>query len=72
MTDRATMTARRMIVIFSFALLLGGCSEIIPKIELRDDYMGKRLLQPGKVTGEIERDAYGNAVLPKQPVAPKS
>lgn len=54
------------------ALALGGCNEIIPKFELRDDYMGKRFIQPGKVTGEVERDAYGNPVLPKQPDAPRS
>ena len=57
--------------LFSAALLLGGCAEIIPKFELRDDYMGKRFLQPSRLPGEIERDAYGNPVLPKQPAAPR-
>jgi hypothetical protein len=60
-----------MLGLFSVALLLSGCAEFIPKIELRDDYMGKRLLQPSRIPGEIERDAYGNPVLPKQPAAPR-
>jgi hypothetical protein len=47
--------------------LLAGCSEIVPRFELRDDYMGKRFLQPGRVPGEIERDAYGNPILPRKP-----
>ena len=41
--------------LLAVAVALGGCNEIIPKFELRDDYMGKRFLQPGKVTGEVER-----------------
>lgn len=69
MMDRTTMATGRTIVMVSLALVLGGCAEIIPKFELRDDYMGKRLLQPSRVPGEIERDAYGNPVLPKQPAA---
>lgn len=52
-------------------VLLGGCNEIIPKFELRDDYMGKRFLQPGKISGEVERDSLGNAILPKQPDGPR-
>lgn len=47
--------------------LLAGCNELIPKFELRDDYMGKRWLQPGRVPGEIERDANGNPILPPRP-----
>lgn len=58
--------------LLAVAVALGGCNEIIPKFELRDDYMGKRFLQPGKVTGEVERDAVGNPILPKPPDAPRS
>lgn len=45
--------------------MLSGCSEIIPRFELRDDYMGKRFLQPSRVVGEVERDELGNPILPK-------
>ena len=49
-----------------FGPTLSGCSEIIPRFELRDDYMGKRFLQPNRVVGEVERDELGNPILPKK------
>jgi hypothetical protein len=50
-------------------LAVGGCAEIIPRFELRDDYMFKRFLQPDRVVGEIRRDEFGNPIL-KQSMSP--
>ena len=49
-------------LLFGFLLTFGGlagCSESI----LRDDYMGKSLLQPVDVSGAVERDDEGNPIL---------
>lgn len=43
-----------------------GCAEIIPDMGLRDDYMGKALLQPDKVPRAVVRDETGNADLRKK------
>ena len=40
-----------------------GCAEIIPDVGLRDDYMGKSFLQPGKSPRPVARDESGNAEL---------
>lgn len=57
----------RFLLAFGLMLAVGGCAEIIPRFELRDDYMFKRFLQPDRVVGEIRRDEFGNPIL-KQPV----
>ena len=43
-----------------------GCAEIIPDMGLRDDYMGKALLQPDKVPRPVVRDETGDADLKKR------
>jgi hypothetical protein len=54
---------RRLLMAFGLILVAGGCSEIIPRFELRDDYMFKRFFQPDRVVGEIRRDEFGNPIL---------
>lgn len=54
-----------IVMVLGAPLLLGACAEIIPKFELRDDYMFKRFLQPNRVVGEIRRDEQGNPILPE-------
>jgi hypothetical protein len=59
-------------LVVGIPLVTSSCAEIIPRFELRDNYMFKRFLQPNRVVGEIMRDELGNPVLPKsqqQPVA---
>ena len=51
-------------------LITGACAEIIPKIELRDDYVFKRFLQPTRVVSEVKRDELGNPILPKSQQQP--
>ena len=49
-------------LLFGILLIFGGlagCSESI----LRDDYMGKSLLQPDNVPGAVRRDEKGNPIL---------
>jgi hypothetical protein len=53
-------------IILGGPLILGACAEIIPKFELRDDYMFKRFLQPDRVVGEVRRDEQGNPILPEK------
>ena len=43
-----------------------GCSELIPDMGLRDDYMGKAFLQPDKVPRPVVRDETGDADLKKR------
>lgn len=40
-----------------------GCSQMLPGIPLRDDYMGKSFLQPGKVPRPVARDETGDPDL---------
>lgn len=54
-----------IVILLGAPLLLGACAEIIPKFELRDDYMFKRFLQPNRVVGEVRRDEQGNPILPE-------
>lgn len=70
MANSTTAKSLPIVVVSASMLLLAGCNEIIPRFELRDDYMGKRFIQPSRVPGEVERDAYGNPVLPKDKKAP--
>jgi hypothetical protein len=51
-------------LVVGIPLVTSSCAEIIPKFELRDDYMFKRFLQPNLVVGQIRRDELGNPVLP--------
>ncbi|NQV81298.1 MAG: hypothetical protein HQ495_12150 [Alphaproteobacteria bacterium] len=65
---RRTLTANRSslrLIALTTCLLLstGGCSEIIPRFELRDDYMFKRFFQPNRVVSEIRHDENGNPIL---------
>lgn len=54
-----------MALVIVMPLVAGACAEIIPKFELRDDYIFKRFLQPSRVVGEVKRDELGNPILPK-------
>ena len=40
-----------------------GCSQFLPDVGLRDDYMGKSFLQPGKVPRPVARDETGDPDL---------
>lgn len=40
-----------------------GCSQFIPDIGLRDDYMGKSFVQPDKAPKPVPRDERGEADL---------
>jgi hypothetical protein len=65
--ERLRIPLRRWVttLVVGIPLVTSSCAEIIPKFELRDDYMFKRFLQPDRVIGEIKRDDFGNPVLPK-------
>ncbi|MSO65815.1 MAG: hypothetical protein EXQ85_08485 [Alphaproteobacteria bacterium] len=46
------------------AIALAGCAELIPKFELRDDYMFKRYVQPSRISEPPRHDEQGNPILP--------
>jgi hypothetical protein len=54
---------RRFALVLCSASLLLGCAALIPTI--RDDYMGKSLLQPHKVPQRVEFDERGNPITEK-------
>lgn len=54
----------RPIALMCLASLLVSCAALVPR--LRDDYMGKSILQPNKVPKAIEYDEKGNAVVEDQ------
>ena len=54
---------RRLALVVCAAILLLGCAALIPTI--RDDYMGKSLLQPHKVPQSVEYDESGNPITEK-------
>ncbi|MDC0655211.1 hypothetical protein OAP48_00735 [bacterium] len=54
-----------VLLVIMAPLVTGACAEIIPKLELRDDYMFKRFLQPSRAVSEVKRDEFGDPVLPK-------
>lgn len=43
-----------------------GCSQILPDIGLRDDYMGKSFVQPDKVAKPVARDETGDPDLERR------
>ena len=58
------MTARLPVLLLIPVFFLGACS--LPR--LRDDYMGKSLLQKEKtIRPPVRRDAWGNPILPPSP-----
>lgn len=42
---------------------VAGCSQMLPDIGLRDDYMGKSFAQPSKVPKPVARDETGEPDL---------
>tara|TARA_B100002052_G_scaffold271400_1_gene272280 strand:+ start:812 stop:988 length:177 start_codon:yes stop_codon:yes gene_type:complete len=55
---------KKYILLLSFFSIISlGCDQIIPKIELRDNYQGKRLLEPDSFDNHIYRDNLGNPIL---------
>ncbi len=54
---------KKSILLILICFLYSGCEQIIPKIELRDNYQGKRLIEPNSQEGYIYRDNLGNPVL---------
>lgn len=61
-TKRLSPRLTRAAIVFAMVAVV-GCAEIIPDISLRDDYVGKSLLQPGKIPKPVTRDEQGNAEL---------
>jgi len=53
---RAVFVALALVAV---GLTTAGCE----RPRLREDYMGKRLLQPDKMPAEVERDATGDPIL---------
>tara|TARA_B100000686_G_C16682975_1_gene913035 strand:+ start:798 stop:986 length:189 start_codon:yes stop_codon:yes gene_type:complete len=54
------------LIISIFSFLISGCDQITPEVKLRDNYWGKKYLQPDRVSTNIKRDSNGNPILPKQ------
>ena len=56
---------KRYLPIFLGVLLpgLAACNEIIPEFKIRDDYLGRSFLQPGKTSEPMEHDDDGNPLL---------
>ncbi len=52
------------------SILLAGLSACGGDPLLRDDYLGKRLLEPERMPGEVVRDKYGNPVLQSKSQSP--
>lgn len=50
----------RLIII---AIVLITASACAPQDYIRQDYMGKRFLQPDRYPQKIQRDAHGNAII---------
>ena len=44
-------------------LLLGGCAELIPDFGVRDDYLGKSIVQPDRVPRFVAHDELGNPII---------
>ena len=57
-------------LVMGIPLVTSSCAEITPKLELRDDYMFKRFLQPNRFVVEIRHDELGNPVLQKSQQQP--
>ena len=57
---RHARNIRRIVLLLCGVSLLVGCAALVPTI--RDDYMGKSLLQPHKVPQPVEYDKKGNAI----------
>lgn len=52
----------RGVILLAF-VAVAGCSQMLPEIGLRDDYMGKSFVQPGKVPKPVARDETGEPNL---------
>ncbi len=50
----------RLLPVLLCLSLLGGCGEVF---RVRDDYMGKAVLQPDQVAQPVPRDERGEAIL---------
>lgn len=61
----AAIPSSRTLALIALIGFVTGCAEIVPRFELRDDYMFKRFIQPDRVVSEVERDELGNPVLPE-------
>ena len=56
-------------ILFYFTLFfftISGCDQITPEVQLRDNYLGKKYLQPDRVSTTIKRDNNGNPILNKK------
>lgn len=54
---------KKIILLILFSSFNFGCDQIIPKIELRDNYQGKKLLEPNSYDKKIYRDSLGNPII---------
>lgn len=53
----------RLVAVLLCLPLLGGCGELF---RVRDDYMGKAILQPNQVAQPVPRDERGEPVLDRE------
>ena len=54
---------KKIIILIIFCSTFFGCDQIIPKIELRDNYQGKTLLEPNSYDSFVTRDNLGNPII---------
>ena len=45
-------------------VVISACA---PRDYIREDYVGKRLLQPDRFPQQVKRDSYGNAIIETEP-----
>lgn len=56
----------RIFLVVLIAVILGGPAACGSRGWLRDNYMGRDILEPDRRPGSVERDAEGNPILRRQ------
>jgi hypothetical protein len=59
------MIRRALCLLPALVLVLAtaACDQLTPSFHLRDDYMGKRFLQPHRMPREVARDETGTPLI---------